>query len=510
MNQSKTISSALISVFSKNGLEPIVKKLNDQGVTIYSTGGTQKFINDLGIEVVAVETVTNYPSILGGRVKTLHPKVFGGILNRQDNDSDVGEMDSFNIPQIDLVIVDLYPFEKTVASGASHQDIIEKIDIGGISLIRAAAKNFKDVMCVSSVDDYSEFLELLSENNGAMNYEDRQRFAAKSFNVSSHYDSAIFNYFNRDSTSTTMKLSETNGTVLRYGENPHQKGYFFGDFEAMFEKLHGKALSYNNLLDVDAAVNLMNEFIGEAPTFAVLKHNNACGIAQRSSLHQAYVDALAGDPVSAFGGVLISNSEIDVSTAEEIHKLFCEVVIAPSFSPEALTVLKGKKNRILMIQKLTELPASSVRSCLNGYLVQDKDGITDSAEILETVTELGPTANEVEDLLFASKLCKHTKSNTIVLAKGKQLCASGTGQTSRVDALNQAIHKAKSFGFELEGSVMASDAFFPFPDCVEIAEKAGITAVIQPGGSIKDQLSIDYCNENKVAMVFTKTRHFKH
>ena len=497
-------------MFSKNGLEPIVKKLKDQGVTIYSTGGTQKFINDLGIEVVAVEAVTDYPSILGGRVKTLHPKVFGGILNRQDNDSDVREMDSFNIPQIDLVIVDLYPFEKTVASGASHQDIIEKIDIGGISLIRAAAKNFKDVMCVSSVDDYSEFLELLSENNGAMTYEDRQRFAAKSFNVSSHYDSAIFNYFNRDSTSTTLKLSETNGTVLRYGENPHQKGYFFGDFEAMFEKLHGKALSYNNLLDVDAAVNLMNEFIGEAPTFAVLKHNNACGIAQRNSLHQAYVDALAGDPVSAFGGVLISNSEIDVSTAEEIHKLFCEVVIAPSFSPEALMVLKGKKNRILMIQKLTELPASSVRSCLNGYLVQDKDGITDSAEILETVTELGPTANEVEDLLFASKLCKHTKSNTIVLAKGKQLCASGTGQTSRVDALNQAIHKAKSFGFELEGSVMASDAFFPFPDCVEIAEKAGITAVIQPGGSIKDQLSIDYCNENKVAMVFTKTRHFKH
>ena len=497
-------------MFSKNGLEPIVKKLKDQGVTIYSTGGTQKFINDLGIEVVAVEAVTDYPSILGGRVKTLHPKVFGGILNRQDNDSDVREMDSFNIPQIDLVIVDLYPFEKTVASGASHQDIIEKIDIGGISLIRAAAKNFKDVMCVSSVDDYSEFLELLSENNGAMTYEDRQRFAAKSFNVSSHYDSAIFNYFNRDSTLTTLKLSETDGTVLRYGENPHQKGYFFGDFEAMFEKLHGKALSYNNLLDVDAAVNLMNEFIGEAPTFAVLKHNNACGIAQRNSLHQAYVDALAGDPVSAFGGVLISNSEIDIGTAEEIHKLFCEVVIAPSFSTEAMTVLKEKKNRILMVQKLTELPASSVRSCLNGYLVQDKDGITDSAEILETVTELGPTANEVEDLLFASKLCKHTKSNTIVLAKGKQLCASGTGQTSRVDALNQAIHKAKSFGFELEGSVMASDAFFPFPDCVEIAEKAGITAVIQPGGSIKDQLSIDYCNENKVAMVFTKTRHFKH
>ena len=497
-------------MFSKNGLEPIVKKLKAQGVTIYSTGGTQKFINDLGIEVVAVEAVTDYPSILGGRVKTLHPKVFGGILNRQDNASDIVEMDRFNIPQIDLVIVDLYPFEKTVASGASHQDIIEKIDIGGISLIRAAAKNFKDVMCVSSVEDYSEFLELLSENNGAITYEDRQRFAAKSFNVSSHYDSAIFNYFNRDSAATALKLSETNGTVLRYGENPHQRGYFFGDFEAMFEKLHGKALSYNNLLDVDAAVNLMNEFTGEAPTFAVLKHNNACGVAQRSNLRQAYLEALAGDPVSAFGGVLISNSEIDVDTAEEIHKLFCEVVIAPSFSPEALTVLKGKKNRILMVQKLTELPPSSVRSCLNGYLVQDKDEITDSAEILETVTELEPTADEIEDLLFASKLCKHTKSNTIVLAKGKQLCGSGTGQTSRVDALNQAIHKAKSFGFELKGSVMASDAFFPFPDCVEIAEKAGIRAVIQPGGSIKDQLSIDYCNENKVAMVFTKTRHFKH
>jgi phosphoribosylaminoimidazolecarboxamide formyltransferase/IMP cyclohydrolase len=510
MSRTKTISSALISVFSKNGLEPIVKKLKDQGVTIYSTGGTQKFINDLGIEVVAVEAVTDYPSILGGRVKTLHPKVFGGILNRQDNDSDLREMDSFNIPQIDLVIVDLYPFEKTVASGASHQDIIEKIDIGGISLIRAAAKNFKDVMCISSVDDYSEFLELLSENNGAITYDDRQRFAAKSFNVSSHYDSAIFNYFNGNSASTTLKLSETNGTVLRYGENPHQKGYFFGDFEAMFEKIHGKSLSYNNLLDVDAAVNLINEFTGEAPTFAVLKHNNACGIAQRSNLKQAYIDALAGDPVSAFGGVLISNSEIDIGTAEEIHKLFCEVVIAPSFSTEAMTVLKEKKNRILMVQKLTELPASSVRSCLNGYLVQDKDGITDSAEILETVTELGPTTSELEDLLFASKICKHTKSNTIVLAKGKQLCASGTGQTSRVDALNQAIYKAKSFGFELEGSVMASDAFFPFPDCVEIAEKAGIAAVIQPGGSIKDQLSIDYCNENKVAMVFTKTRHFKH
>mgnify|MGYP001087991462 CR=1 FL=1 len=510
MSQDKTISSALISVFSKDGLEPIVKKLNAQGVTIYSTGGTQKFINDLGIDVVPVENITDYPSILGGRVKTLHPKIFGGILNRQNNPSDVEEMNSFNIPQIDLVIVDLYPFEKTVASGASHQDIIEKIDIGGISLIRAAAKNFKDVLCVSSVDDYAGLLDLISKDNGSISYEDRQRFAAKSFNISSHYDSAIFNYFNQNNEEVVLKLSEQNGRTLRYGENPHQQGFFFGNFDEMFDKLHGKELSYNNLLDVDAAVNLMNEFLNEAPTFAILKHNNACGLAQRDTLHQAYVDALAGDPVSAFGGVLICNTEIDLATAEEIHKLFCEVVIAPSFSAEALELLKGKKNRILLIQKLTELPKNSVRTCLNGYLVQDKDNITDSEEILETATKIRPKQEEIEDLLFASKLCKHTKSNTIVLAKNKQLCASGTGQTSRVDALNQAIHKANSFDFDLNGAVMASDAFFPFPDCVEIAHQAGITAVIQPGGSIKDQLSIDYCNENKVAMVFTKTRHFKH
>ena len=510
MSQNKTISSALISVFSKDGLEPIVKKLDAQGVTIYSTGGTQKFINDLGIDVVPVENITDYPSILGGRVKTLHPKIFGGILNRQDNASDVEEMASFNIPQIDLVIVDLYPFEKTVASGASHQDIIEKIDIGGISLIRAAAKNFKDVLCVSSVDDYAELLELISKDNGVVSHEDRQRFATKSFNISSHYDSTIFNYFNQNNDEVVLKLSVQNGKTLRYGENPHQQGFFFGDFEAMFDKLHGKALSYNNLLDVDAAVNLMNEFLDEAPTFAILKHNNACGLAQRETLHQAYIDALAGDPVSAFGGVLICNTEIDLETAEEIHNLFCEVVIAPSFSADALALLKGKKNRILLIQKLTELPKNSVRTCLNGYLVQDKDGITDTADMLETATSLSPTQSEVDDLLFASKLCKHTKSNTIVLAKNKQLCASGTGQTSRVDALNQAIHKAQSFNFDLHGAVMASDAFFPFPDCVEIANKAGIKVVIQPGGSIKDQLSIDYCNENKVAMVFTKTRHFKH
>ena len=510
MSNTKTIKSALISVFSKDGLEPIVKELDQLGVTIYSTGGTQKFINDLGINVVPVEDVTSYPSILGGRVKTLHPKVFGGILNRQSNDSDVAELAEFEIPQIDLVIVDLYPFEKTVASGASNQDIIEKIDIGGISLIRAAAKNYTDVVCVSSVNDYSEFLQLLETKKGETSEADRKAFAAKAFNVSSHYDSAIFNYFNSDHSIASLKISETNGNVLRYGENPHQKGFFFGDFDALFTKLHGKELSYNNLLDVDAAVNLMNEFKTDAPTFAILKHNNACGLAQRDTLYQAYVDALAGDPVSAFGGVLISNVEIDNATAEEIHKLFCEVVIAPSFSEEAETILKGKKNRILLVLNEINLPQSSVRTCLNGVLVQEKDDKTDALEDLSNATEKTPSGSELDDLLFASKICKHTKSNTIVIAKNKQLCASGTGQTSRVDALNQAIHKAQSFKFNLEGSVMASDAFFPFPDCVEIADNAGISAVIQPGGSIKDQLSIDYCNANNVAMVFTGTRHFKH
>ncbi|MBG42574.1 MAG: bifunctional phosphoribosylaminoimidazolecarboxamide formyltransferase/IMP cyclohydrolase PurH [Aequorivita sp.] len=510
MNSSKKITSALISVFSKEGLAPIVKKLHEQNVKIYSTGGTEKFINDLGIEVIAVEDITDYPSILGGRVKTLHPKVFGGILNRQDHQGDVAEMQQYNIPQIDAVIVDLYPFEKTVASGASEADIIEKIDIGGISLIRAAAKNFKDTICVSSVDDYAEFLELISANNGEISLKDRKRFAAKSFNVSSNYDTAIFNYFNKEEKLPAFKLSETNGQELRYGENPHQKGYFFGNFDEMFTKLHGKELSYNNLLDVDAAVNLMNEFKGEAPTFAILKHNNACGIAQRETVQQAYMAALAGDPVSAFGGILIANVEIDEATANEIHDLFCEVVIAPSFSAKAQEILEGKKNRILLVQKEIELPSTTVRTCLNGILVQDKDSITDSAQILTHATNNKPNSEELDDLLFASKICKHTKSNTIVLAKGKQLCASGTGQTSRVDALRQAIEKAKAFNFNLEGAVMASDAFFPFPDCVEIADKAGIKAVIQPGGSIKDQLSIDYCNENEMAMVFTGTRHFKH
>ncbi len=508
MSNTKKIQSALISVFHKDGLEPIVKKLNDLNVTIYSTGGTEKFIKDLGIDVVPVESVTDYPSILGGRVKTLHPKVFGGILNRQENEGDVAQLEEYNIPQIDLVIVDLYPFEKTVASGAPEQDIIEKIDIGGISLIRAAAKNFKDTCIVSSMEQYDEFLNLISENNGETTISDRKKLAAKAFNISSHYDTAIFNYFNEDE--IAYKASETNSKTLRYGENPHQKGYFFGDLDAMFDKLHGKELSYNNLLDVDAAVNLINEFQGEAPTFAILKHNNACGFAQRDTVYQAYVDALAGDPVSAFGGILITNVTIDKATAEEIHKLFCEVVIAPAFDEDALEVLKGKKNRILLVQKEVSLPKQTVRTALNGVLVQDKDNKTDKIEDLSYPTNTNPSEEQIEDLLFASKICKHTKSNTIVLAKNKQLCASGTGQTSRVDALRQAIEKAKSFNFDLDGAVMASDAFFPFPDCVEIADNAGIKSVIQPGGSIKDELSIEYCNNNNISMVFTGTRHFKH
>ena len=508
MSTTKTIQSALISVFSKEGLEPIVRQLNSQNVTLYSTGGTEDFIKNLGIPVIPVEDVTSYPSILGGRVKTLHPKVFGGILNRQDNESDVQQMKEFDIPQIDLVIVDLYPFEKTVASGASEADIIEKIDIGGISLIRAAAKNFKDTVIVSSVDQYSSLLDLITSQNGATTLEDRKLLATKAFHVSSHYDGAIFNYFNTDE--TIYKESIADGQVLRYGENPHQKGFFFGDFDAMFQKVHGKELSYNNLLDVDAAVNLINEFKNDGPTFAILKHNNACGLATRSTISEAYNVALACDPTSAFGGVLISNTKIDVATATEINKLFCEVVIAPAYDEEASAILQEKKNRIILIQNEVELPNKQVRTCLNGLLIQERNNITDNKEALKTVTVTTPSEEEIKDLIFASKVCKNTKSNTIVFAKNGTLISSGTGQTSRVDALVQAIEKAKTFGFDLNGASMASDAFFPFPDCVALAKEAGITAVIQPGGSIKDQLSIDYCNENKLAMVFTGTRHFKH
>jgi phosphoribosylaminoimidazolecarboxamide formyltransferase/IMP cyclohydrolase len=508
MNTTKMIQSALISVFDKTGLEPIVKALHQKNVTLFSTGGTEEFILNLGIPVVKVEDITSYPSILGGRVKTLHPKIFGGILNRQDHAGDVQQMKDFDIPQIDLVIVDLYPFEKTVASGASEEDIIEKIDIGGISLIRAAAKNFKDTVIVASVKEYGYFLENYLANHGGTSLEQRKWLATQAFHVSSHYDTAIFNFFNTED--TFYKASVAEGQTLRYGENPHQKGLFFGDFDAMFTKIHGKELSYNNLLDVDAAVNLILEFKNDAPTFAILKHNNACGLATKNTVKEAYLAALAGDPTSAFGGVLISNQTIDLAAAQEINSLFCEVIIAPAFTSDALLVLQEKKNRIILIQNDVTLPQKQVRTCLNGLLIQDKDFITDAKSNLSVVTDLEPTSQQIEDLIFASKICKNTKSNTIVLAKNSTLIASGTGQTSRVDALRQAIDKANIFGFDLKDAVMASDAFFPFPDCVEIAGKEGITAVIQPGGSIKDTLSIDYCNENKISMVFTGIRHFKH
>jgi len=440
-NGAKLIKSALISVFSKEGLVPIIQKLHEQNVVFYSTGGTEEFIKNLGIPVIPVEDVTSYPSILGGRVKTLHPKVFGGILNRQDNETDVQQMQEYNIPQIDLVIVDLYPFEKTVASGASESNIIEKIDIGGISLIRAAAKNFKDTVIVPSVAEYSLLLDLITNQNGATTLENRRLFATKAFHVSSHYDTAIFNYFNTDE--TIFKTSIADGQILRYGENPHQKGFFFGDFDAMFRKLHGKELSYNNLLDVDAAVNLIAEFKNNEPTFAILKHNNACGLATRNTICEAYLDALACDPTSAFGGVLIANTKIDVATATEINKLFCEVVIAPSYDEAAIAILQEKKNRIILVQNEVALPQKQIRTCLNGILVQEKNAKTDTISDLKTVTLTSPTAQEVEDLLFASKICKNTKSNTIVFAKNKTLISSGTGQTSRVDAYCRQLKKQK-------------------------------------------------------------------
>ena len=509
MQQTKKIQSALVSVFNKDGLEPIVKELNNQGVTFYSTGGTETFLKDLGIPVVAVEDVTSYPSILGGRVKTLHPKIFGGILNRRDNESDVQQIDEFEIPEIDLVIVDLYPFEETLASGGTHEEIIEKIDIGGISLIRAAAKNYKDVVIIPAKAYYSDFLNIISNQNGATTLEQRKVFAREAFHISSHYDSKIFDYFNQGE-QPYLKVSESNSSVLRYGENPHQKGIYHGDLNAIFDKLNGKELSYNNLLDVDAAVNLMHDFSSDEPTFAILKHNNACGVASRKSISEAYKDALAGDPVSAFGGVLISNTEIDVETANSMNDLFFEVLIAPSYADDVTEILTTKKNRIILKQKPFSWPKTVLRSALNGVLEEDRNDKMEQSADLIPQTNNKPTDSEIEDLLFANKIVKHTKSNTIVLAKNKQLLGSGTGQTSRVDALKQAISKANSFEFDLTGAAMASDAFFPFPDCVEIAYNSGITAVIQPGGSIKDQLSIDYCNSVGLKMVFTGTRHFKH
>lgn len=508
MNQPLKVKNALISVYYKDNLEPIIKELDRLGVTIYSTGGTEAFIRDLGVAVTPVENMTSYPSILGGRVKTLHPKIFGGILARRANESDQQQLAEYEIPEIDLVIVDLYPFEETLASGASEQDIIEKIDIGGISLIRAAAKNHKDVMIVASKNDYGFVENILKEQDGVSSIEQRRELAKRAFNISSHYDTAIFNWFNNEEPLNVFKQSIQSSSVLRYGENPHQKGVFYGDLDAMFDKLNGKELSYNNLVDVDAAVQLIAEF--EAPTFAILKHNNACGVASRPVLKDAWIDALACDPVSAFGGVLITNRKVDAATASEISKLFFEVLIAPDYDADAVAILTEKKNRIILRQKPVELSIKQFKTLLNGVIEQDKDLSMEGPAQMQTVTTKAPTEAELKDLYFANKLVKHTKSNTIVLVKDDVLLASGVGQTSRVDALKQAILKAETFGFDLKGSVMASDAFFPFPDCVEIAHQAGITAVLQPGGSIKDKDSIEYCNNNNVAMVFTGVRHFKH
>ena len=502
----KEIKNVLISVFDKDGLSPIIHKLSEFSVNIFSTGGTKEFIENEGVNVTAVENLTTFPSILGGRVKTLHPKIFGGILSRRDVTNDEQELQKFDIIKFDLIIVDLYPFEKTVESGANEAEIIEKIDIGGISLIRAAAKNYKDVLVVSEMKLYNELLSILNKGPYS-DLSQRKEFAKIAFNVSSHYDSHIFNYFNNNKCDT-LKLSVRENKILRYGENPHQSGRFFGNLEKLVSKINGKELSYNNLLDIDSAINLIKEF--KETTFAILKHNNACGVSTNPQLLKAWKEALAGDPSSAFGGVLITNKEIDFETSKEINNLFYEVLIAPSFEKDALTLLKKKKNRIILTQNPIDLPEIQFRSALNGVLMQQKDLKTDSNSSMKSVTIKKPTKKEIEDLEFASKICKHTKSNTIVLSKNRQLFASGTGQTSRIDALNQAIEKANKFGFDLKGSVMASDAFFPFPDCVELAHKAGISAVIQPGGSIKDQLSIDYCNENGIAMVMTGTRHFKH
>ncbi len=504
----KKIKSALISVYNKQYIDEIVLKLNNYGVKIYSTGGTYEFIKKLGVEVTAVEHLTGYPSILGGRVKTLHPKIFGGILSRRSHVEDSEQVQQFEIPLIDLVIVDLYPFEETVASGASEEEIIEKIDIGGISLIRAAAKNFNDVLVVASRNQYKDLLELLNEKDGLSSLADRRMFAAEAFNITSHYDTAIFNYFNKGYNSAAFKYSIQESKTLRYGENPHQTGVYFGNFEEVFDQLAGKEISYNNLLDIDAAVNLIADF--NETTCAILKHNNACGVASRPKLVEAWRDALAGDPVSAFGGIIIANVTIDRETAEEINKIFFEVLIAPDYQADALDILVSKKNRIILKQKKIEFPHVQFRSVLNGVLYQDRDTKTEDESDMRQVTKRAPTSEEVSDLIFANKIVKHTKSNAIVLAKNKQLLASGVGQTSRVDALKQAIVKAGSFGFGLKGAVMASDAFFPFPDCVEIANQAGITAIIQPGGSIRDNDSIEFCNEHNMAMVFTGIRHFKH
>lgn len=510
MSQIKKIKTALISVFHKDGLDEILARLAADGVTFLSTGGTRSFIEQLGYPCLAVEDLTGYPSILGGRVKTLHPKVFGGILGRRSLQDDVDTMASLEIPEIDLVIVDLYPFEQTVASGASHEDIIEKIDIGGISLIRAAAKNYADVAIVASKAQYALLRGFLDQHGAATTLDERLLLAREAFAVSSGYDSAIFAYMASQTPGAAgaMRLAVDGESTLRYGENPHQEAHFFGRLDNLFDRLHGKEISYNNLLDIDAAVNLIDEF-GAEPTVAILKHNNACGLATRGTVAQAWADALAGDPVSAFGGVIIANAPIDAVAAEEINKIFFEVIIAPGFSDDAMAILTQKKNRIILRRKPCALPATTVRTALNGVLAQQRDTKAETADDLKVVSgELTP--EKVADMLFANKIVKHSKSNAIVLARGGQLIASGVGQTSRVDALRHAIEKARSFGFDLTGATMASDAFFPFADCVEIAREAGVDSVIQPGGSIRDTDSVNYCKEHGMTMVMTGFRHFRH
>lgn len=506
----KQIKTALISVFHKEGIEPIVKKLNELGVAIFSTGGTQNFIESLGIKVTPVESLTSYPSILGGRVKTLHPKIFGGILSRRELRSDISELKEHDIPQIDLVIVDLYPFQETIATTKNEKEIIEKIDIGGISLIRAGAKNYHDVVIIPSINEYAYLMKILEEKKGISSFDDRKFLATRAFEITSEYDMAIHSYFSNELKVTTPGINgiATKKKMLRYGENPHQKGIFYGDFEKMFSQLNGKELSYNNFLDIDAAINLIAEF--SEITFAILKHNNACGIASRQNLMEAWKDALAGDPLSAFGGVLITNTKVDEETANEITKLFFEIIIAPDYDERALNILKQKQNRIILQQKQYDLPSKIIRTALNGYLEQDRDFKTETEADMKPVTNIIPTQKQINDLIFANKIVKHTKSNAIALVRNTQLLASGVGQTSRVDALKQAILKARNFGFDLKDAVMASDAFFPFPDCVEIACNAGIKAIVQPGGSIKDKESIRFCNQHNIAMVITGIRHFRH
>jgi phosphoribosylaminoimidazolecarboxamide formyltransferase / IMP cyclohydrolase len=501
----KKIQSALISVYYKDGLETIVKQLHSMGVKLFSTGGTQRFIEQLHIPVTPVETLTTYPSILGGRVKTLHPAIFGGILGRRDLDTDIQEMKQFNIPEIDLVIVDLYPFEETLASTKDEKTIIEKIDIGGVSLIRAAAKNYKDVVIVASTKQYTAIENTITEKGGATSLEERKQFAAWAFEVCAYYDISISNYFNQNRPIQTINQSLEQS--LRYGENPHQKAVFYGDLHKLFTQLHGKEISYNNLVDIDAAIQLIREF--DEISFAIIKHTNVCGAASRHSLQQAWKDALAGDPESAFGGVLVCNGIIDKATAESISEIFFEVLIAQGYAADALQVLKAKKNRILL-QCHPDLiaPASMYKTVLNGVLVQE----TDNANYLEW-KEVGAketTAAEKSDLNFANIICKHLKSNAISLVKNRQLIGKGCGQTSRIDSLRHAVEKARQFNFDLQGSVMASDAFFPFNDCVKMGHEAGITAFIQPGGSVRDNDSIDYCKENNLSMVLTGVRHFRH